>query len=167
MDKSNPRIFIYLSRLLVALTLVAGTMTDCDAVPAPSDELFGKLILQRVQAHSRGDAAGYRQLVAEDFVHVDDTGKRRTVDGIGGIVGAGNRSRWEVGKVHARRIGDLLAIVDCELTEFFPFGPREVRMPLHETDVFVLRGDNWLFLEHAETHARSTQHRHTQQRCAG
>ena len=153
MDTSNRRFLDYMPALLIALAFRAGIITDCAAAPAPLDELFGKLILQRVQAHSRGDATGYRQLLAEDFVHVDDTGKRRTVDEIGGIVGAGNRSRWEVGKLHARRIGDSLAIVDCDLTEFVPFGPREVRMPLHETDVFVLRGDNWLFLEHAETHA--------------
>jgi Domain of unknown function (DUF3471)/Domain of unknown function (DUF4440) len=142
--------------LLIGLALGTGTITDCAAAPAPSDELFGKLILQRVQAHSRGEATGYRQLLADDFVHVDDTGKRRTVDEIGAIIGAGNRSRWEVGKVHARRIGDSLAIVDCEVTEFVSFGPRELRMPLHETDVFVLRGDSWLFLEHAETHALDT-----------
>jgi hypothetical protein len=156
MDTSNQRILNYVLALLIALALGPGTMTDSGAAPAPSDELFGKLILQRVQAHSRGDVAGYRQLLADDFVHIDDTGKRRAVDEIGGIVGAGNRSRWEVGKLHARRIGDSLAIVDCELTEFVPFGPRELRMPLHETDVFVLRGDNWLFLEHAETHALDT-----------
>ncbi len=46
-----------------------------------------------------------------------------------------------------------MAIVDCEVTEIVPFGPRQLRMPLHETDVFVLQGDHWLFKEHAETHA--------------
>jgi hypothetical protein len=64
-----------------------------------------------------------------------------------------NRSHWEVDKLHARPLGESMAIVDCEVTEIVPFGPREVRMPLHETDVFVLQGDRWLFKEHAETHA--------------
>jgi hypothetical protein len=153
MDTSNPRVSIHLCRLLVALTLGARAVTDCSAGSPLPEEIFRKLVLQRVEAHSRGDAAGYRQLLAVDFVHVDDTGKRRTIDEIAGLVGTGNRSRWEVSKLHARPIGDSLAIVDCDLTEFVPFGPRELRMPLHETDVFVLRGDSWLFLEHAETHA--------------
>jgi hypothetical protein len=116
MDTSKRRVLNYAPVLLTALALGTGTMIDSGAAPAPSDEIFGKLILQRVQAHSRGDAAGYRRLLADDFVHIDDTGERRTLDKIGGIVGAGNRSRWEVGKLHARRIGDSLAIVDCELT---------------------------------------------------
>jgi hypothetical protein len=156
MNTSNRRILNCARALLIALALGPATMTAGGAAPTPSDEVFRKLILQRVEAHSRGDAKGYRQLLTDDFVHVDDTGKRRTVDEIGGIVGAGSRSRWEVGKLHARRIGDSLAIVDCELTEFVSFGPRELRMPLHETDVFVLRWDSWLFLEHAETHALDT-----------
>ena len=152
MDTSK-RIFIYLVPLFVALAPGTWTVTDCCAASPSSDEVFRNLVLQRVQAHSRGDVAAYRRLLADDFVHVDDTGKRRTAKEMGALVATGNRSRWEVGKLHARRIGDSLAIVDCEVTEFVPFGPRELRMPLHETDVFVLRGNSWLFLEHAETHA--------------
>jgi len=152
MDKPNRTALNYTPAVVIALAFAARTITECGAAPT-SDPLFGRLILQRVQAHSRGDVAGYRKLLADDFVHVDDSGKRRTVDEIDRLVGTGNRSRWEVGKLHARPIGDSLAIVDCDLTEFVPFGPRELRMPLHETDVFVLRGDSWLFLEHAETHA--------------
>lgn len=120
-----------------------------------ADAVFRNLILRRLQAHSRGDAAGYRKLLADDFVHVDDTGKRRTLSEMGAYHGAGGRSRWEMSTFHARRLADSLVIADCEVTEFVPLGPRELRMPLHETDVFVLRGGRWLFLQHAETHVAS------------
>ncbi len=138
--------------LLLALALSGGTSASSGANPLPADDVFRKLILQRVEAHSRGDAAGYRKLLADDFVHVDDAGKRRTVDEMQTLVVA-NRSHWEVDKLHARPLGESMAIVDCEVTEIVPFGPLQLRMPLHETDVFVLQGDRWLFKEHAETHA--------------
>jgi len=66
--------------------------------------------------------------------------------------GSGNSSRWELGTSHARFVTSDLVIVECEVTEFVMFGSREMRMPLQETDVFVHRGKQWLFLEHAETH---------------
>ena len=137
---------------MLAFVLNTGALASSGAAPLPPDEVFRKLVLQRVEAHSRGDGEGYRRLLTDDFVHVDDTGKRRTVNEIQTLVVA-NRSHWEVDKLHARPLGDSMALVDCELTEVVPFGPRELRMPLHETDVFVLQGDRWLFKEHAETHA--------------
>ena len=153
MNTTKLRSLSYRPLLSVILALGVGLVTDCSAAPPPADEVFRNLILQRVQAHSRGDLAGYRALLTDDFVHVDDAGKRRTVGEMASLVGKGNHDKWEVGELHARHISDSLAIVDCEVTELVPFGPREVRMPLHETDVFVLSGDRWLFREHAETHA--------------
>lgn len=117
-----------------------------------SDALFRDLILSRLRAHSAGDAVGYRRLLADDFVHVDDTGRRRTSADMAAFHGSGNGSRWELGTSHTRLITPTLAIVECTSTEFVKFGSRELRMPLQETDVFVLRGKHWLFLEHAETH---------------
>src|SRR3982751_6721788 len=132
MDKPNRTTLNYTPAVVIALAFAARTITECGAAPT-SDPLFGRLILQRVQAHSRGDVAGYRKLLADDFVHVDDSGNRRTVDEISRLVATGNRGRWEVDKFHARPMEDSLAVVDCYMTELVPFGPRQPRMPLHET----------------------------------
>lgn len=140
--------------LLAAVAALSMTASPSRAAAAaPADALFRSLILQRVQAHSRGDAPAYRRLLAKEFVHVDDTGTRRTASEIAQIVGSGNTSEWQLGALHARLITPSLAVVDCEVTEMVLLGSRRLRMPLHETDVFVLRGGRWLFLEHAETHA--------------
>ena len=161
MNTTKLRSLFYRPLLSALIALGGGAGTHSSAAPSTADEVFRKLILQRVQAHSRGDLAGYRALLTDDFVHVDDAGKRRTVGEMASLVGKGNHDKWEVGELHARRISDSLAIVDCEVTELVPFGAREVRMPLHETDVFVLQGDSWLFLEHAETHALDSAKRAT------
>ncbi len=150
MNKSSQGRSIGIRILLLALAIGGGTSASYGAAPLPPDDVFRKLILQRVEAHSRGDLPGYLKLLAEDFVHVDDTGKRRTVNDMQAIVVA-NRSHWEVDKLHARPLGESMTIVDCEVTEIVPLGPRETRTPLHETDVFVLQGDRWLFKQHAET----------------
>jgi Domain of unknown function (DUF4440) len=161
MQPTKLRSLFYRQLLSVLSALGVWGGTHSSAAPPSADEVFRNLILQRVQAHSRGDLEGYRALLTDDFVHVDDVGKRRTVGELASLVGKGNHDKWEVAELHARRISESLAIVDCEVTEVVPFGPREVRMPLHETDVFVLRGDRWLFLEHAETHALESPKRAT------
>jgi hypothetical protein len=142
-----------LTRALSALVVVLGlpALSGQSAAPVPSDTLFRNLILQRVEAHSRGDVRAYRDLLDEGFVHVDDGGKRRTAAEMGAIAQP-NNSQWVLGKSYTRLIAPTLAIVECEVTELVPFGPRRLRMPLQETDVFVLRANRWLFLEHAETH---------------
>ena len=123
---------------------------------APPDETFRELILQRLRAYSSGDSTAYRKLLADEFVHVDDSGKRRTVPELVAYTGVGNSSRWEVSQVHARMITDAIAIVDCQALDIAMEGSREVRRPLHETDVFVLRDGRWLYLEHTETHVLSS-----------
>ena len=137
-----------------ALFLIAAA-TGTIAAPPP-DDTFRDLILQRLQAFSRGDSAGYRKLLTDDFVHIDDSGKRRTAEEMAPYTSVGNSSRWEVSQVHARLITDALAIVDCQALDIAMEGSREVRRPLHETDVFVLREGRWLYLEHAETHVLSS-----------
>lgn len=119
---------------------------------APPDETFRDLILQRLRAYSSGDSAGYRRLLADDFVHVDDSGKRRTVPELVAYTSVGNSSRWELSDLHVRMLTDSLAVVDCQSMDISTNGSREIRRPLHEMDVFVLRDGRWLFLEHTETH---------------
>src|SRR5262245_20318243 len=109
MNKSSVGRSIGFRILLFASVLGGGTSASSGANPLPPDEVFRKLILQRVEAHSRGDTAGYLKLLADDFVHVDDNGKRRTVGEMQTLVVA-NRSRWEVDKLHARPLGESMAV---------------------------------------------------------
>ena len=136
------------SASFVCILLGLATKTYAGA-PASSD-VFRDLISKRLYAHVSGDVVGYRRLIADDFVHVDDAGHRRTAVEMESYNRGGNNAHWELGELHSRRIGEF-AIVDCEVTEIVPFVPRELRFPYHETDVFVMRRGNWLFLQHAET----------------
>jgi ketosteroid isomerase-like protein len=117
-----------------------------------TDSTFRQLISARLGAYDRGDSVAYRQLLADDFVHVDDRGVRRTGAEVIARVGgnSGTPNRHEVGKVHFRRFGNI-AVVDAEVVEYFRLGPREMSARAHETDVFVQRGNRWVFLQHAET----------------
>lgn len=114
------------------------------------DHIFSDLILKRLAAHSSGDAKAYRRLLADDFIHVDDAGTRRSADQLSIYNGQDDKARWELGELHSRLIGGI-AIVDCDEAEFLRFGSRELRFPYHETDIFVFRNGKWLFLQHAET----------------
>jgi ketosteroid isomerase-like protein len=118
----------------------------------PSDSTFRQLISARLDAYDRGDSSAYRKLLADDFVHVDDRGVRRTsAQVISRVRGnSGSQNRHLVGELHFRRFGNI-AVVDAEVVEYFRLGPREMSARAHETDVFVQRGDRWLFLQHAET----------------
>ncbi len=114
------------------------------------DQVFRALILKRLAAHSSGDPNAYRRLLADDFIHVDDAGTRRSADQLSVYNGQDDKARWELGELHSRLLGQI-AIVDCDEAEFLRFGPRELRFPYHETDIFVFRNGKWLFLQHAET----------------
>jgi hypothetical protein len=85
---------------------------------------------------------------------VDDRGVRRTgaqvISRVAGNSGTPTPNRHEVGELHFRRFGSI-AVVDAEVVEYFRLGPREMSARAHETDVFVQRGNRWLFLQHAET----------------
>ena len=115
------------------------------------NNVFRDLIFRRLEAHSKGDAKGYRLLIAEDFVHVDDAGTRRNAIQLMPYNSQANKARWEIGELHSKLLSGGIAIVDCDETEIIPFGTRQVRFPYHETDVFVFRNEKWLFLQHAET----------------
>ncbi len=118
------------------------------------DKVFRDLISQRLEAHSRGDAKGYRLLLADDFIHVDDSGIRRSADQLTIYNSHDNKTRWEIGELHSRLLGNL-AIVDCDESEINTLGSRELRSPYHETDIFVFQNKRWLFLQHAETRSVS------------
>ncbi len=122
------------------------------SAPPHSDEVFRDLIAQRLDAYGRGDSAAYSHLIANEFVHIMDTGVRRTRDELLEHVAAnkGSKFRFDVGTLHARVYGQL-AVVDCEEIHYLSFGRREIATPLHETDVFIWREGRWLYLQHQET----------------
>jgi len=149
----------------LAWTLAAGLASVLTSKPAlaqtttkisSADSVLHDLIVRRLAAVSAGNGTAYLRLVSTKFVHVDDAGIRRTVHQMPSFIASigSNHPRFEVGPVDARRFGSI-AVVDCAVTEYASAGPRELRSPLHETDVFVLQRGRWLFLNHQETHVLS------------
>lgn len=120
--------------------------------PPRSDAVFRELIAKRLRAYGDGDRVAYGRLVASEFVHIMDTGIRRTRDELLEHVAAnkGSKSRYEVGTLHAQVYGQV-ALVDCDVIHYPSFGPREVATPFHETDVFIWRDGRWLYRQHQET----------------
>ena len=118
----------------------------------PADSVFRGLVLARRQAFGRGDSAGYGRLLAAEVVHINDFGARRTRDSLLAHVAAnsGAHARFEVGALHARLAGSVV-LVDCEVFEYVPFGPREVRIAARELNVFVQQAGAWKLTAHAET----------------
>ena len=139
---------------MVFLALAFAAPSGAHDTSHARDKLFRDLISQRLEAHSRGDAKAYRRLLADDFIHVDDSGVRRTADQLTAYNSHDNKTRWEIGELHSRLLGNL-AIVDCGEAEVTTLGSRELRLPYHETDIFVFRHKKWLFLQHAETRSVS------------
>jgi len=141
------------SAVVIMLLLTAGA----SAIDATLDTVLRQMVADRLAAYDHGNADAYRQLIADDFVHVDDQGVRRTIDEVMARVSkhSGSTNRHEVGKLNARQFGDI-AVADVEITEYLKLGPREMALPAHELDVFVNRNSKWLFLQHSETPAATT-----------
>ena len=144
---------IWLSTILIAACFTP-IATEGQQIPrqAISDSAFRSLILMRLQAYGRGDSAAYHRLIADDFVHIMDSGVRRTEKQLLTVVASnvGSKTTFKIGALHKKIYGQL-AVVDCDWVGFDPFGPREVAQPMRETDVFIWRGRRWLFLNHEET----------------
>jgi SnoaL-like domain len=140
------RSWAVLAACAIALSPAGAAAQSGDAI------LFRDLILQRRQAYGRGDTAAYARLVADSLVHIDDRGMRRDRAAVMRFVkeNAGGRARYVIGDLHVRRTGSI-AVVDCDVTEFIPFGPREQRIAAHELNVFEMHGARWLLVQHAET----------------
>jgi hypothetical protein len=140
----------------VVAILIGGAFSPSYAqeasAPPHSDAVFRDLIAQRLDAYGRGDSAAYSHLIANEFVHIMDTGIRRTRDDLLAAVAAnaGSKARYDVGALHAQVYGQV-AVVDCAVIHYPSFGPRAIAMPFHETDVFIWREGRWLYLHHQET----------------
>ncbi len=134
--------------VVIMLVLTACAFADNSTL----DAVLGQMVTARLAAYDHGDADAYRQLLADDFIHVDDQGVRRTIDEVMARVSKKTRStnRHEVDKVNARQFGDL-AVADFEVIEHIRLGPREMTLRAQELDVFINRNGKWLFLQHSET----------------
>lgn len=124
------------------------------AVPAfgaqrmASDAVFRKLVLERIRAYGRGDAATYMTLLADGFVHVSDLGERRSKDQMRAYVtGHGDSpASYAISRLTWRSVGNL-AIVEADVREHLP----DTENALRETDILTWRDDRWLYLLHHET----------------
>lgn len=151
-----PRLGYFIVAFVAAVSLGGIALVQQPATPqsdTAAASIARDMIVRRLKAVSANDADAYRRLVSVDFIHVDDAGTRRTVAQlrpfIGGLSGA--HPRYKVGAVYGRRLGSTI-IADGDIIQYIPTGSRELRFPLHETDVFILQRGQWLFLNHQETH---------------
>lgn len=117
-------------------------------MPVASTSIFEKLVLDRIQAFGRGDVRAYTSLIGKDFVHISDTGERRTASQMAKYVAAsgspGNSYsvRDLVWQVHGN-----MAVVDCEVVLDEHGGQNRQR----ETNLFAVRNGRWVYLLHQET----------------
>lgn len=111
---------------------------------------FEALILERINAFAAGDADRYLALLAEDFVHISDSGVRRTHADMEGFVRSnpniGRPITYRVDALHWQQMGDY-AITDCVMVEQTPAGPGQFR----ESNLFRRVDGRWLFVHHQET----------------
>jgi hypothetical protein len=121
-------------------------VTQAGPLPA-SKQVFGKLILDRIQAFGRGDAGSYAKLVDPKFVHISDMGDRRTAKQLRPYIASGKSSeKFAVRDLSFRMFGQIV-IVDCEIVSTGASGTQRMR----ELDVFEAQGSRWVFVSHAET----------------
>ncbi len=135
----------------IMLTLVAGIAAHAAAakpMPAVSETVFRDLIATRLAAVSLGDWAAYQRLIAPDFVHVSDLGRRRTGGELRTYIAtlAGNHAKHDVASLSWRSAGSWV-IVDADVREHLP----DLEAAWHETDVFAARSGRWLMIHHQET----------------
>ncbi len=133
--------------------LSAGASSPRDSpTRLPPDSVFRLLVLVRLQAFGRGDSAAYARLLADDVVHINDYGMRRSRVALLAHVAANNGGavRYDVSALHARLVGTA-AVVDCEVRDYHRVGSREIRNTARELDVFREEAGEWKLLAHAET----------------
>lgn len=134
----------------LALLAVAAAAPARAAAPPASRQIFEHLILERISAFANGDAAAYTALLADEFVHISDSGTRRTRADIDAYVsanaGAGTSIAYRVEDLQWQRFGDHV-VVDCVIVEQSPAGEGRFR----ESNLFRRDADRWLFTRHQET----------------
>lgn len=117
-------------------------------MPAASTGVFEKLVLDRIQAFGRGDVRSYTKLIGNDFVHISDSGVRRTASQMIAYIASG-RSPGNSYAVRdlAWRVHGNLAVIDCEVV-LFEGGSRNRQ---REIDIFAVLDGRWVYLLHQET----------------
>lgn len=114
----------------------------------PAGEQVRGVILRRLQAYSRGDLSAYRRMLAPGFVHVSDTGQRRSGAELERFVREGRSRgvRFEVTDLHAQAAGQLVLVEAMVLEE-----AADMQGAFRESDVLIRQGGGLLFLRHAES----------------
>ena len=149
-------------RALSCLTLLAwlaiASVGYAQARPSAdtSSAFFERLIAERRAAAKRGDTVAYRHFVDPDMVYIDDDGSRQSFgEHLRRVAAAGeeeDRIHRDIDSLHVYFVGDV-ALVDYWTLLRERYGSRDVTSPYRVLDTFVLRGDQWLLVRHAETHA--------------
>ena len=135
-------------RLAAACGVLVASPSCAASPPVGTDAAFRQLILSRITAYGRGDVAAYTRLIDADFIHISDLGRRRTRNEMPPYVAAHGTSQatYEIVSMVWKIEGNL-AIVDAELREHLP----DHEGGMMETDIFVWRGNRWLYRHHNET----------------
>lgn len=117
-------------------------------MPVASTRIFEKLVLDRIQAFGRGDARAYTSLIEKDFIHISDTGERRTASQMTKhvAVSGSHKNSYSVRDLVWQIRGNL-AVVDCEVVLNEDGGQNRQR----ETNLFAVRNGRWVYLLHQET----------------
>lgn len=142
----------YFFQVVVLVACLVGLTTPGVAappgMPVASSKVFEKLVLDRIGAFGRGDARAYTRLIGKDFVHISDTGERRTASQMTKYVSAHGApgNSYSVRDLVWQIRGDL-AVVDCEVVLNEDGGQNRQR----ETDLFTVQNGRWVYLLHQET----------------
>lgn len=120
------------------------------SAPPPSAEVFEALILARISAFADGDAERYGALLADGFVHVSDSGVRRSRADMPAYVrshgGHGAAVRYRVEALDWRPLGGHV-LVDSVMVEQAPAATAR----WVESNLFRVQDGRWLLVHHQET----------------
>lgn len=117
---------------------------------APSDDFFRSMIVRRYAAADGRDATTYGALVANEFVHISDGGRRRRKRDLSEWVNTygGRGITVTVPFIAVQMLAENVALVDAEVVEHM--GGAELSR-LRETNTLILREGKWLFASHQDT----------------
>lgn len=141
-----------LLRIAIAVICLLGLAAPGAARPAiaptASTPIFEKLVMDRIQAFGRGDVRAYTSLISNDFVHISDSGVRRTASQMMDYVALGRApgNTYSVRDLTWHVHGNL-AVIDCEVILFEAGGRNRQR----EVNIFAARNGRWVYLLHQET----------------
>jgi uncharacterized protein (TIGR02246 family) len=148
MNVSTTRTF--LSALVCAALIHATSSVAADATTGATS-VFADLLQQRLDTVRKGDVAGYRALLADDFVRITDSGSRQVgVGNVERVVADHAGADLAYTDIQTNVFGDT-ALVESVLTQRISLASRELDTHYVVTDVYVRRNGRWLLRHHQET----------------